>query len=364
MTLSELSYNVRTYGKVAGLFFAIVIVFYALIVFTLSIASGKPNKPEANGLNPKFGSIQKVVFEEPLQTEKLSFVLDTIDGAYPSATSSASVYYVQLPDITLVYLKRVEQIAINFGFDVEITPYTRIDDAWVKYENDTAILNINTRTFHYYFSLKPANKLQELLSASPSADIATAQDTLTNRATSALSSQDSYPENIATGKKNLVYLRYDYATLSWVPAQDSEVPQAVRVDYFRQDAQLPFVSPKFFSSQNYVVLAPVGPDGETAEMSYKTFTTIDDGGSLYPLISPTEAWNRLESGQVTTVSLAPNYVLPIKIRDFYLAYYDPESYQEYIQPVFVFLGSDNYVGYTSAVRDEYLLDETTQKPTP
>ncbi|MCR4329799.1 MAG: hypothetical protein NUV65_04630 [Candidatus Roizmanbacteria bacterium] len=364
MTLSELSYNVRTYGKVAGIFFVFVIIFYAVIVLVLSSTGKNSNVPEANGLNPKFGSIQKVVFEEPLQTEKLSFVLDTIDGAYPSATSSASVYYVKLPDITLVYLKRVEQIAKNFGFDVEKTPYTRIDDAWVKYESDMAVLNINTRTFHYFFTLKPANKLQELLSASSSADIATAQDTLTNRATSALSSQDSYPENIATGKKNMVYLRYDYATLSWVPAPDSEVPQAVRIDYFRQDAQLPFVSPRFFSSQNYVILAPVGPEGETAEMSYKNFTTIDDGGSFYPLISPTDAWKRLEEGKVTTVFLAPEHTLPIKIRDFYLAYYDPESYQEYIQPIFVFLGSDNYVGYTPAVKDEYLLDNTTQSPTP
>lgn len=361
MTLSELSYTIRTYGKVAGIFFVVVIVFYVLIVLILSAASENPSRSVANGLNPTFGSIQKVVFEQPLQTEKLSFVLDTIDGAYPSATTSASVYYVKLPDITLVYLKRVEQIAKNFGFDVEKTPYTRIDDAWVKYEDDVAVLNINTRTFHYYFSLKPANKLQELMSASSSADIATAQDTLTNRATSALSGQDSYPENIATGKKNIVYLRYDYATLSWVPASDSEVPQAVRIDYFRQDMELPFVSPRFFSSQNYVILAPVGPEGETVEMSYKNFITIDNGGSLYPLISPTDAWKRLEEGNVTTVSLATEHALPIKIRDFYLAYYDPESYQEYIQPVFVFLGSDNYVGYTPAVKDTYLLDDTNQK---
>lgn len=362
MTLSELSYNVRIYGKVVGIFFVVVVFFYTIIVLVLASSKRNPNSAVANGLNPKFGSIQKVVFEEPLQTEKLTFVLDTIDGAYPSATDSASVYYVQLPDITLVYLKRVEQIAKNFGFDVKKKQYERIDDAWVKYEDDTAILNINTRAFHYYYTLKQTNKLKELLSASSSADIATAQDTLTNRATSALSDQDSYPENIATGKKNVVYLRYDYGTLSWIPAQDSEVPQAVRIDYFRQDAQLPFVSPRFFSSQNYVILAPVETEGETVEMSYKNFTAIDDGGSLYPLISPEEAWQKLEAGKVTTVSLAKPYTLPIKIRDFYLAYYDPESYQEYIQPVFVFLGSDNYVGYTPAVKDEYLLDSEVVKP--
>ncbi len=38
----------------------------------------------------------------------------------------------------------------------------------------------------------------------------------------------------------------------------------------------------------------------------------------------------------------------------FLGYYDADLYQEYLQPVYVFLGSDNYVGYIPAVRSDYV----------
>ena len=37
----------------------------------------------------------------------------------------------------------------------------------------------------------------------------------------------------------------------------------------------------------------------------------------------------------------------------FLGYYDPDVYQEYLQPMYVFLGDNNFVAYLPAITDDY-----------
>ena len=39
----------------------------------------------------------------------------------------------------------------------------------------------------------------------------------------------------------------------------------------------------------------------------------------------------------------------------FMGYYDPDIYQGYLEPVYVFLGTDNFVAFVPAVIDEYLI---------
>jgi hypothetical protein len=40
----------------------------------------------------------------------------------------------------------------------------------------------------------------------------------------------------------------------------------------------------------------------------------------------------------------------------FLAYYDPDIYQEYLQPVYVFVGEPNFIAYVPAISNEYLAE--------
>lgn len=40
----------------------------------------------------------------------------------------------------------------------------------------------------------------------------------------------------------------------------------------------------------------------------------------------------------------------------FLGYFDPDVYQEYLQPVYVFIGDDDFVSYVPAVSGEYLVE--------
>ena len=46
----------------------------------------------------------------------------------------------------------------------------------------------------------------------------------------------------------------------------------------------------------------------------------------------------------------------ITIRKMFLGYFDPDVYQEYLQPVYVFVGDGDFVGYVPAVSGEYLVE--------
>jgi hypothetical protein len=38
----------------------------------------------------------------------------------------------------------------------------------------------------------------------------------------------------------------------------------------------------------------------------------------------------------------------------FLGYYDPDIYQKYLQPVYVFLGNNGFVAYVPAIKEEYV----------
>jgi hypothetical protein len=44
----------------------------------------------------------------------------------------------------------------------------------------------------------------------------------------------------------------------------------------------------------------------------------------------------------------------VTIRKMYLAYYEPTTLTNYLQPIFVFEGDNNFVAYVSAVTSKYV----------
>ncbi len=355
MSLSELAYKARIAIKVGGVFFLAIILIYASIVVVLMNIKKPAPEVVSQNLNIAFGQIPRVSIEEAREGGSYRFVLHTIDGELPQATTEAHVYYVPNPDVTLSYIKQADAIAQEFNFDTQTLRPQRVDEGSVRYEDDTKVLLVDIRNFNYTFTFKPSTLLQGLVEATPSADIDTIKDSLVNRARTPFLSIEGGGAALAGGSFNMVYLTYNLAEGEFVPTQDNEQPQAVRVDFFKPDESLKLVTPSFFTSQNYAILAPLTDDAQVVAAQLRTYEKLIDGAGMYPLISVQEAWKGLEEGNVKIVSVADKADSAIKIQDIYVAYYDPESYQQYIQPVYVFLGSDNFVGYLPAIPSEYAL---------
>lgn len=75
----------------------------------------------------------------------------------------------------------------------------------------------------------------------------------------------------------------------------------------------------------------------------------------YPLRSIKSAWQTLQSGEgyIARRGTASDVV----IRDVQLGYYEDPEEQEYMQPIYVFFGDEDFVGYVPAIDPRYIGSE-------
>lgn len=353
MTLSEFALQIRVVGKVAAFFLALVIFFYLLIMLLLN--SLRTEESVKITYNPVFGAVKAPIFEHSLGSANYSFELDTIDGKLPLSTSSARVFFIPEPKSTLAYLTKVDSLAVSFGFDTELTSPLTLNEEWVKYEDSRQLLEVNIRSYHFRYQLKMGPELEAILTATPEANFIGFQSSLTEEAREALSSRESYPPHLAAGTTTPVYVRYDAETEGFIPVKPEEGPQGIRVYFGRVEEDFEIATPERLVTSNYVTIAPLNHYSQVVEAQYLSYEKLDTDPGSYPLLSSEEAFLKLKSGAAKTISLDPEAPAKIRIKEFYLAYYDPETYQPYFQPIYVFLGNHNFMGYLPAIKDEYLL---------
>ncbi|MBI2051778.1 hypothetical protein HYT33_03390 [Candidatus Roizmanbacteria bacterium] len=87
----------------------------------------------------------------------------------------------------------------------------------------------------------------------------------------------------------------------------------------------------------------------------KFFEKSEEQVGIYPLKTGEQAYEVLRRGEAYVVSNPENRT-SITVKRMFLAYFDPDVYQDYLQPVYVFLGEGNFVAYVPAVSSEFLTE--------
>jgi hypothetical protein len=97
--------------------------------------------------------------------------------------------------------------------------------------------------------------------------------------------------------------------------------------------------------------------GRVIQVKYNYFPIDYTAVETYPLKTTAQAWQELQDGKgyVADVDISVSEVVVRKVE---LAYFDSFDPQSYAQPVYMFTGDNNFVGYVQAVRDP------TTTPTP
>jgi hypothetical protein len=353
MTLIEFSYESRIVAKLALVFVGGSALFYVMMLLMIQLLQ-RP-QPVRVTFKPAFGKLEAPVFEEAKNSTNLNFVLDTVDGTLPQTTPSGRVFFIPEKQATLLYLTKANSLAQSFGIATNKFPQQTIDDSWVKFMTPIDELKVNTKYFHFSYAMGATSTLQQIIETTPSAKFTQLEDAFIQLAKSELNSRQAYTPDVAAGKTNIVYLRYNLDTKAFYPINADEIPQAVRIDFFRKDEAFSVVSPQYFVSQNYVIVAPLTSMAAAVAVQYKSFDLLTDTPGDYPLKTSAEAWDELSKGKVSIISLQEHPTNTVRIKQIFLAYYDPESYQKYLQPVYVFLGDQNYVGYLPAVQSDYII---------
>jgi hypothetical protein len=167
-----------------------------------------------------------------------------------------------------------------------------------------------------------------------------------------LSGANKYPTDLSEGEKKVSYWKISFDGLKSVSSLSEA--NIIRVDFFRTNIadNLKIVSGDVNSASVSVLVTGSQLEGKKiVEVNYK-YTQIDrEIFSTYPIKTPEQAWTDLNAGNYWPASDVETK--DVTIRQMYLAYFEPISLTNYLQPIYVFEGDGNFVGYVSAVTEKY-----------
>lgn len=299
-----------------------------------------------------FGKLPKLVFPEenlPLEKSKISFKLETIQGGLPKLPDVGKVYFIPIKGSNLLALERANALAQKMGFRNQPEAISNTFYRWTSQTTPqtTLEMDINNLNFHLFYDY---TQDQEILT---SKNLPTNQQAA-QEAKNFLISNGLLPEDLANGTAEFEYLRFSQPQL--LPVNSLSEADFVRVNLFRanlDDLKILPPNPKK-SLISFLFSGSRTPGKRIVEINYTYFPLEKEIFGTYPLKPVVQAWNELQGGQGYIANLGQNQEGQITIRQVYLAYYDSEKTQHYLQPIYVFAGDKDFFGYVSALDPKWV----------
>ena len=343
MTLTEFSYYSRKYLPYVILSFLIFLIFFYSI--KLALIYIESNKTIVVYTNPIFGKITPPEIPQSTMSAGLKFTLDTIEGVPVTATQTANVFFLPQFNPRFGYSEKIYLMAKGFGFDTEIIKHKLVDKI-ATFVDDEKTLSIDISNFNFKFDRKVGSELF----FSPRITIPSKTE-IENKAIDFLKKIGRYPDELGKGTTNVIYLKYNPGNENFINVDLRSDAQLVEVDFYRPNVDdFSIVTPKFFNSQNYVIMLFEGSDFQIIKSQIAFFEKSEEQVGVYPIKTGDQAWTELidSKGMVVAGTQGQENII---IKSMKLGYYDPDIYQIYLQPVYVFLGEGNFVGYVPAVNN-------------
>ncbi len=352
MSLTELSFYFRRSLPFIILGFLFVLVLVYLVRFLFLVIDTTPKKTVF--VNPVFGKIPTPIIDSATTSAGLSFVLDTVEGEPVTATPTAQVFFLPEATTKFGYREKIYAIAKNLGFDTETVKHTLVGKE-ATFDDGKRHLVVDVTNFNYTYEYNYATDEAFFQNA-----IVPDEDAIRQRASDFLKSVGRYPEELAQGKSNILYFNLDVPNNRLYATERPQEANVVEVDFYRPDiaadpAPIPVVPPTYFNSQNHVVM--VFNQNATTVLRSKVafFEKSSAEVGVYPVKNGDMAWEELKAGEGKIISNETQDG-QILVKRMFLSYYDPSTYQPYLQPVYVFLGDNNFVAYLPAVASEHLAE--------
>lgn len=303
------------------------------------------NKTVTIYTNPIFGKVSPPEIPNSSSSAGFKFTLDTIEGQPVTATDTAHVYFLPQNNPRFGYSEKIYLIAKSFGFDTEIVKH-QLEGKIATFKDADKTLTIDISNFNFKFDRKVNNEL--FTSSTLTIPVRTV---IENKAIDFLKKIGRYPDELAKGTTNLIYLKYNPINQNFVNVEKSSQAQLVEIDFGRPDIDtFKVVTPKFFTSPNYVIMLFQGDEFQIIKSQIAFYEKSEEQVGTYFVKTGEEAWSELNSGMGMVVAGTQGQK-NILIKDMKLRYFDPDTYQNYLQPVYVFLGDGDFVAYVQAIKN-------------
>jgi len=294
-----------------------------------------------------FGKLPVLKFPEK-ETPQLTYRLETIQGALPTLPNVSRVYFMPKNPPNLLALDRGKEKARQLGFtslpqNIEGTNYR-----WTTNSTPptTLEMEVNSGNFHLRYQYEDDQSL--LVQKNLPNDQQAAQEAKTF-----LQTNDLLTEELATGSAEFNYLKFVSPNLeSAISLSEADF---IRVNLFRADLDsLRILPPNPREALISFLFSGNRERGKRIMEIYYYYFPIDfNTFATYPLKPINDAWQELQRGKGYLANLGQNEN-QITIRKIYLAYYDSQEPQHFLQPIYVFEGDQNFFSYVSAIAVDWV----------
>ena len=315
-----------------------------LLVAWLTVFPPKPQPP-----NHAFGKLPAIKFPPPQATPsgQLTFILETIEGAVPPASPSATVYFMPKSPANLLGLTRTQEFAQRLRFNptpIAETKYIyRFEDPETPLRRLRYDIVSNNFILRYAFDQDAATfALRNIPDAAGS--LAEAKNIL--------QVYDLFVPDLIDGKTAVTFLRSSGNQLVATTSQSQA--DAVRVDFFRRPVDgIPVFTPDPQEGLVSLVFSGATNTNKRVLQFAYTFWPIDyDTRATYSLKTSSQAWEELKTRK-GHIARYPATGSVATVRNVHLGYYDTFEPQTYLQPLFIFEGDGGFLGYVPAVAPEW-----------
>jgi len=347
LTLGQASSLTKTIAKwtvgILGTVFLILIIFRVGSMIKEIISPTPPAPPTVT-----FGKLPQIKFPQNNTTSQFSYTIDTLTGALPVFSDRAKVYKMvpHRPDL-LAFQKGQDKVS-----KVEFTSKgSLVSENIYQWTDDTSLsrkIVLNTLTSDFTLTSSFFTD-QTILSGIHVPD----QTTAMSLAGSFLSKMSSLPSDIDPAKTKTTLFSIRNGTL--VPSTSFSDTQIIRVDFFQKDIDK---TPIYYSNKvipNISILVGGGEDEPQIVNADYIYQPISDESATYPIKTADEAFSQLQEGKAFILSDVNNTSSNnISISNILLGYYVGKDRQDFLMPIIVFEGDNNFVAYLSAVKDEWI----------
>lgn len=309
-------------------------VGYRFYYYNVYLPSLPPPEEEAD---PKFGKLPSLLF--PVSTASATnfqYILDTPTGDLPAKLPKImKVFFVPQRSVSLLDPDRQTNLANELGFPFGPDVITPTQYKYTDSEGGELMVDLDSG------NLKFKRVFDSATSESVKVGTLAPADKLESDFVFYLENKGLMKPQLEKGRTKAIYINgylknSSSATVSLWPAdidKYSIVTPLFNSSLVREVVQSGKTEKDRIISLNFVYY----------EVDQKTFAT-------YPIKSALNAFNDLKAG-AGVIILAP-ISGQVSLRDIYLAYYQPEVYAPYLQPVFVFEGED-FAAYIPAIISDY-----------
>lgn len=343
-SLTHTAYVSRRLIKYGGTGIAIFTFLY--IGITAAINAWIAAHPPVIAPNIKYGILNKIVFPDK-KFEKKNFTLELPNDQLPKFKTQTRVYFIARPDTAFLALEQDKKTAKELGFNNEPK---QLAYGVYEFNNDELNLKLTMNVLEGGFRLKYPYENDQLL-LNP--EKVPSKDEAIITAKTYLQQANKLPQDLIDGVNKVSYWKIEYDGLKAVTSQSEA--NVARVDFFRKNLEGDFkiVDTDINNATVSIVVSGSDVQGKKViEVDYRYAPIDREAFGTYPIKTAEVAINDLKIGNywpaLDTVSK------DVTIRKMYLAYFEPVNLTNYMQPVFVFEGDNNFAAYVPAITDKYI----------